>query len=322
MKYAILATAGILAVVLPVAIADSPAHAQPTAAPPSSPQFFFWTEGGWSTFDLAKVHAYDRLADTYFLDIKSGGYVRGEAAIAPVQRFGPIDTISIAFGYRTGSADDAAGDGDLTYVFPPINVGAGDFGPTGHTTAEQDFRLLDIQLRLKHTSTAWPLLNLNAEPFLARLTHNISASVHDVGPPYLTVASRTADLTGHTYGLQFAIEAQHQLTGTLTLRGRASLGGYHTRANGNFSFNVGGSPMSENSLSKSLRGFRAGAEIGADFRFTQNLLFGVTAGIDHWSSIPFPRLSTEAHREPIRIESRRFTDYFVGARLSVAFGDH
>jgi hypothetical protein len=282
-------------------------------------------EGGYSGFDTESVHAFDvgpdddNMSPVYF-QIDDGWYARGEAGYVPAQPFGPVDALSIALAYYSGSDDPSATAGTtaLAYNFPPDD--ATSTRSPGTAVAEQDFALFDVQLRLKHVPAAWPGINVNVEPFYSRLEHDVSATVDNPGGG--NAQTRTAELDSDFFGGQLAIEGQHPLTQIATVRGRASLGGYYGNADGKFTF----APFLDrkDELSKVFGGVRAGGEIGVDFAVAPNISLGVTAGVDYWSSMPFPRLTEFIDSgdglPQIGIDDDDLLIYFVGARLTVATG--
>jgi hypothetical protein len=304
---------------------------RPVTPPPAGPQSFLWIEGGYSHLNHAEVHAFDfdpmdvNNAQSLFFDISRGWYGRAEAGfIIPPQRFGWIDAISVAVGYRKGSADMSrrANPGQIHFnLMDPngVSAGAGVFtNVVGE--AHQKFDLLDVQLRLKSALAAWPGFTVNAEPFIGRVNHNAFATIGVVG---LNSNRRFASIKGDIYGFQVAIEGQRRLNEKLTLRGRASVGGYRIYADGNFG--VSFSDLAP-SVSKNFGGVRHSVEIGADFTMAPGILFGVTGGIDHWSKMPSPRLTANPGATfvnvgpPVGINTDSFTDYYVGARLTFFTG--
>ena len=72
--------------------ADRPAVVKPfTPPPPAGPQYFLWVEGGYSHFDLHKLHAFDVVGTPFqpvYFDIDDGWYGRGEVGFVPAQRLG------------------------------------------------------------------------------------------------------------------------------------------------------------------------------------------------------------------------------------------
>jgi hypothetical protein len=297
----------------------------PAFAPPPGPQFFLWIEGGYSAFDLSRIHAFDvgtgiPPGPTFF-DLESGWYGRGETGVVLAQRFGLIDAVSLAVWYRRGSSDIARTgvSGELSYTSP-----SADFDPSvgGNVrgTAEQEFSLLDVQVRLKHAPVAWPGVSVNLEPFVGRMNHDASARIRNPDP------KRSANIEGDIFGMQVAIEGRYRATEILTLRGRGAVGGYHMNVDGDFGFRCsfclpGGA---NDSFSRNLNGLRASAEIGADIALAPNVLLGVSAGVDYWSEMPFARLTVSdtmaISQPPIGIDSDSFTDFFVGARLTFVSG--
>lgn len=298
--------------------ADRPVVKPFTPPPPAGPQYFLWIEGGYSHFDLARTHAFDvgpaSPRDPVFFDLDDGWYGRGEAGFVPAQRLGWIDAVSLFIGYRSGSADERAGGNGVAIAYQtPAQISTSERLP-GAATADQDFDLFDIQLRLKHAPAAWPGLTVNVEPFFARARQDVSASVT---PDF---QKRTARIEGDVYGVQGAIEGRRAWTDRITLRGRASLGAYYTNADGDFTFRPFAD--SSDSYSRDFGGVRAGAEVGLDFAIAPSLMLGVTAGVDYWSKMPTARLTEiGAPAGPnLGINISSFTDYFVGARLTFVTG--
>jgi hypothetical protein len=288
---------------------------------PAVPQLFAWIEGGYSSLDRPRVHAFDldfpTGTDIRFFDIDKGWQARSEAGLVFAAPFYGVDAISFASSYRDGRDGTTAsvplnGNVFLTHISPTgIGTSVTAIGPAS-VAATQKFNLVDAQVRFKHAIAAVSGLTVNLEPFIGRMTHEALSE--------LTSATRRGQVTGTFAGLQFAIEGRREVASRIAARGRLSLGGYRMNTEGLFDIVVPSSPASSrsDSFSERMSGFRASAEIGADFAVTPTLSFGVTAGLDHWTRMPSPRLSPFfAPIVFVGTDTRSHTDYFVGARLTL-----
>jgi hypothetical protein len=300
-------------------------------APVPAMQFFALIEGGFSTFDAPSVvHAFDvappgagPLVAGAFFDVGRGWFGRGELGATMTGRFGPIDAISVAASFRRGAAQAAGATslGDaiaLVYQSPSAPLTGAFLPGPANVSATQRFSLSDVQLRLKHVGSTKSGTSTTFEPFAAYLRHDVEATTS-------SNVTRGAEITGKIFGTQLALEHRGSLNDRVALRARASVGGYIADADGTFhiAFPLAPAANVADSVSRQVQGVRAGVEIGADIALTPGISLGLTAGIDHWSRMPSPRLSAAiigGTPVAVGIDAKRFTDYFLGIRLTLVSG--
>lgn len=288
----------------------------------TQPQSFGWIEGGWSSIGMANTHAFDASPTgtgdpvrPVFFKADNAAYGRAEVGIG-TSGLGLIHTISVYGNYRGGSKDAQQGlePGDIValgYRNPSTDPAVVATALAPQTMrATQKFNLLDGQVRLKHNAGN---TTVSIEPFVAQIRRDVFADID-------TIFSRGADIKGTAFGTQVALEQKWALHEQLEFRGRASIGAYRMKSSGDFFFSgLTPTPITD-AISKSIYGFRAGIEIGTEWKIAPGIWLGMSSGIDYWSRMPSAGLSIVTFGQPIEpligIEMKSFVDAYIGARLT------